>query len=548
MANKDVIESRETDHVSIRSRIYKELFSQARYAYELRDRAFPSASHTKGQSIDHWRISVLSSELLIDHFSLREVASRQGYSTSFETEDLTLPVGSSATLERLDHENPDSSGTLYLITSRGALQCYLNVSEEEVPHYICDHFIERGPHGAPFNPSFRPRFSTSYSARLMTGEHEQGQLWCVIEEEVKYICVKNQLCLARESHARVYWLTPTPDLSNFKSIPLSSRFWMGEYHYKRFHRYPCSNELPGYEYEAKLSPKSLSIDESLLPFKVIERYQTESARWYLESGEGRLGFREGRASVVKKGKKVAYGLVLKRKEQKTQGLSMWDFTAQDDEEYSTSTISNTLQMRRIKRQLYLYNPKSQRVFALCLDDCRVEGKEGQPLLQLELEYNGKLCLPLETFLAPDWLSFKRQVEAASMLADEHPKAALRCIERAVIIAAHRRESSTAHDLKALDVIETRIKETLEKAINAERRAENVSINTSSSSKKKKKKKKKKERSGQKSAKLKLSDVELEVFAEMTEVIESLIEHHSCEPTTLTKRKWLKSIFEVSKRS
>ena len=141
------------------------------------------------------------------------------------------------------------------------------------------------------------------------------------------------------------------------------------------------------------------------------------------------------------------------------------------------------------------------------------------------------------------------MEAALTLADEHPKAALRCIERALIIAAHRRESSTTHDLKALDVLETRIKETLERAIGAERRAENISIDTSSSSKTKTKtkKKNKKERSGQKRAKLKLSDVELEVFAEMTEVIESLIEYHSCEPTTLTKRKWLKSVFEVSKR-
>ena len=112
MANKDVIESRETDQMSIRPQIYKELFSQARYAYELRDRVFPSASHTKGQSNDHRRISVLSPELLISHFNLREVASRQGYSTSFETEKLNLPVGSSATLERLDHATPDSGGTL----------------------------------------------------------------------------------------------------------------------------------------------------------------------------------------------------------------------------------------------------------------------------------------------------------------------------------------------------------------------------------------------------------------------------------------------------
>ena len=72
-------------------------------------------------------------------------------------------------------------------------------------------------------------------------------------------------------------------------------------------------------------------------------------RWYLPKGKGRVGFREGRASLVKKGKKVLIDGILKRSEEKSQGLSMWQMT-QDLQGHSESL--KQLKARWIKLSVY----------------------------------------------------------------------------------------------------------------------------------------------------------------------------------------------------
>ena len=378
-------------------KLYISQFTKAQYCFDLRESK--SKTQTKADYSPR-QMSVDQFEPYQAYFALSEYQSRQGQMQSFEHSHLALPVGAYALFEQYDPMH--DLGELYLHNAEGQVIQYAELTQKDVNTFISDYF--------ELTCELSPRFQVNYQARLMRGlcPVEKRELWCVVEDQVSYLEPNLGLTLAQESHSRIHWLSSPPLLGDLKSIPLSSRYWMGEYHYKRLYRLPCNNELPGYEYEAKLSPNSLEIDESLLPYAVIERYQTESVRWYLPKGKGRVGFREGRASLVKKGKKTLIDGIMKRQEEKTQGLSMW--TMDQELESGPQTTDQLLQMRRVKRQLYLLHPKSHRVYALCLDDCRASKR--LPFHQIELEYNGKLCLDPTELLTEQWLSFEQQLKPA----------------------------------------------------------------------------------------------------------------------------------------
>ena len=521
-------------------KLYISQFSKAQYCFDSRDPGTQSG-------IDHQsprQISIDDFESYKEYFDLSVYQSRQGQMLSYEHIALALPVGAYAIFEQ--YTSDVDSGELYLHTSNGHVTQYAEVSSSDLSTYISEYF--------ELTDQLNERLKVTYRARLMHGRCplEKRDIWCVIEDQVNYIEPRLELKLAQEMHSRIYWLSKPPQLGALQHIPLSSRYWMSEYYHKRLYRLPCSNELPGFEYEAKLSPKSLSIDESLLPYPVIERYQTESVRWYLPKGKGRVGFREGRASLVKKGKKTLIDGIMKRREEKTQGLSMWQLTQDLYSQSETKDKSNftdpsatpkhiepqpkpknhsdsesllvseqdlnhredLLQMRRVKRQLYLMHPKSQRVYALCLDDCRAPKR--LPFHQIELEYNGKLCLNLDLLNSHEWLSFHQQLKAAQALADSVPKAASRCLERARLFLTQDQTLSSEDDVKKLADLSVQIQEKLMQS----------QIDTSALT-----------APNQDIA----PDLEAEIIAEMKQVLESLIQQQSCQPSVQTKRSWLKGL-------
>lgn len=480
-------------------RLYLFKLSTARYAYE--------SSHTQSVHLDEQRnkhISVIDFDLFASYFSLDEYACRLGQTHYYEHPKLALAVGAYAAYESYDQAHP-SSGELYLHDTTGQTTSYTQVVQADISSYISDHFR--------CEDRLSPRFTVTYRARLMRGSipHTADPVWCIVEDEVSYHEPQLNLTLSSETHSRVYWLSPPPSLGTLETIPLSSRYWMGEYHYKRLYRLPCYNELEGYEYEAKLTPQSLTIDEELLPYKVIERYQTESIRWYLPKGKGRISFRESRVSFVKKGKKVLLDGIIKRPEEKIQGLSMWSSESQLSQPVSALVevqSSQYLQMRRIKRQLYLLHPQSHRVYALCLDDCRADGK--LPFTQIELEYNGRLCLPIQTFEDPDWLSFSTQSELAHHLAQDHPKAALRCVERALLFAPTK--VPPPHETNRIALSE--LMQTLKQELQSKLHRPKTSIE------------------------IDFQSIEQAVIKEMRVILNILIKDQGCRPSVQTKRSWL----------
>lgn len=519
-----------TKAISSLEKLYISQFNKAQYCFDLRD----SKSHTKVRKQSPRHISIDHFEKYQAYFALSEYKSRQGHMLSYEHHTLALPVGAYAVFEQ--YTTDTDLGELYLHHSKGYSVQYTELNSSDVSTYVSEYF--------ELNIQLNARFKVTYRARLMRGQCplEQRELWCVVEDQVSYIEPQLKLQLAQEKHSRIYWLSTPPQLGSLQYIPLSSRYWMGEYYYKRLYRLPCYNELPGFEYEAKLSPTHLAIDESLLPYSVIERYQTESVRWYLPKGKGRVGFREGRASLVKKGKKVLIDGILKRSEEKSQGLSMWQMTQDlqgrsmsvDTIKLAGSTSQSTelsidqkqaqdlLQMRRVKRQLYLLHPQSHRVYALCLDDCRAPKR--LPFHQIELEYNGKLCLDLDLLNRSDWLSFAPQFKAAQDLAESFPKAALRCLERAQLFLAQNQTQASDTEIEKLRVISEQLQVQLSQESSGRTTNSETDLYVNQET---------------------IALIEAEVIAEMKQVLDSLVQLQSCYTSVQTKRAWLKGTHSSS---
>jgi len=381
-----------------------------------------------------------SLERLSAQVAFSVTSARRLVEVSWNTVDLSLPVMASA-LFRCDDEEREGGAALPGSAARGALllereggarERFDGVRLSECPALVAEAF---GVAAGAVVPRVAWRFTLEEGVARV-GDAEGPAL---LERDVEYLHPEAGVVLARESEVRVELAREAPQalreaLRALQHLPVVTKYWMAEYHYKRLLRWPTHNDLPGYEYEAKLSVHHL--DVYALPaelagrFEVIERYQTESVRWYLEGVElpglgrlekGRVGFRGSRASLVSKGKKQKLaGGVLKRTEEKSQGLDTWRLSALEP---------LALEMRRVKRQIYVLNRHNRRVYAVCLDHCEAEGRR-EPFIQLEIEYNGLLQIEPE-----EWgLSFEAQWRLARALEARAPRAALRCCERAALFA------------------------------------------------------------------------------------------------------------------
>ena len=463
-----------------------------------------------------------SLEVFQDYFSCVVVDERHVCSVSINTAALDLPLNAMVTFSHdlsddqapstLDYDD-EFQGTLSLEVVHDTSEIHDHISYFECRRLIASKFSL-----APSQLALRMAWRMQVITCLVTWVNADGlcrEAYLSICSNTQYYEPSTGLLLASESEVRV---SPTTGLhqaelcellQNGPSLPSIAEYWMAEYHYKRLMRLPTHQDLVGYEYEAKLSVSHLTLNNvpKVLSerYQVIERYQTESIRWYLENVEivdigkvkkARIGFRGARASLVTKGKKHKLeGGILKRREQKKQGLNTWtlDLSSQDVKE-----------MRRIKRQLYLRSKQSHRVYALCLDYCYVEGSVGSPLLQVELEYNGLLLVEPSRWI----LTIASQLELAETFLHTSPKLALRCIERVEWLMTNTPidewEQSKLESLK--DMIAR------QKVVEASDRDAG-----------------------------KLKSLEEEVLSEMRELLHSLKEEWGYEQTHQTKRKWLKTM-------
>ena len=154
--------------------------------------------------------------------------------------------------------------------------------------------------------------------------------------------------------------------------PFTTKKWMGYHFFKQCYEFPRYDELPGFEYELKLSVDRIEIDLGRIPFPVLEVHQSDSLRGYYESF--RACIRGDRAHAVEKGPVTEVRGVLKRPERKTFGLVPWELP------------SPMMLMRRYKREVNVFNPDTLRVYTLSIHHCDA----GRTMQQLEIEYDGVL--------------------------------------------------------------------------------------------------------------------------------------------------------------
>ncbi|MEE2643416.1 MAG: hypothetical protein VYD19_00660 [Myxococcota bacterium] len=368
-----------------------------------------------------------SLSLLEAHLSWATESERQIVEVSWNTAALELPLNAVITFsydlqggltQPVVPLNPSVSGTLEIRRDRNARVIRHQTSLAECPALIAELFSLESQQLVPRMVWRRKTMQWRVKVDGVEGRAEQAErleAWLHVDAEVDYYDAATGLHLATEGEVRARALEGPQRLTlqgligAIPHLPAVSLYWMAEYHYKRLMRLPTVQDLPGYEYE------------------IIERYQTESVRWYVRKVElegigrikkGRIGFRGPRASLVRKGaKEMLEGGILKRSEEKSQGLNTWALS---------SVAGQASEMRRIKRQLYIRARESSRVYALCLDYCYVEGVTSTPLLQVELEYNGQLLLP-----PSEWhLTLSCQLMLAERFSTTAPKAALRALERA----------------------------------------------------------------------------------------------------------------------
>ena len=462
-------------------------------------------------------------------------------SVSWNTPTLELPINASAVfsfVSPLEGEGEGESGgvgtsapkatqrgTLTLTFSPQLREHHHNTQLSDCPALIAEAFdvpaesVEQRVMWRARVDEWRVILSHKDSAHA-SGEAREGRL--KVTRNVCYYHASTGLKLACEEEVRAEVLAGqhqqrlARQLRAQPHLPAVSCYWMSEYHYKRLARWPTHQDLPAYEYEAKLAARHLNVSE--LPevlkghFKIIERYQTESVRWYVKGIEveglgrvekGRVGFRGARASLVMKGKKEKLkGGILKRREEKSQGLNTWALSAVADE---------AQEMRRIKRQLYICSQRTQRVYALCLDYCFVHNNP-TPLLQVELEYNGKLLIK-----PSEWaLTMSAQLSLAERLIDGAPKAALRCLERAALLSDQPRV--TAPQRARLAKLNERAEALMSAPLELSEPEGEVVVDVA---------------------------LEAEVLEEMRALLEALKEEFGFERSSRTKRAWLKEALKTT---
>lgn len=469
-----------------------------------------------------------SLDVLRDGLSFVKEGEQTLIEVSWNTDALELPLNVIVTFvceEPVDasssssvRPNEDQVGILKIERISQPSEHHHQVRFGDCPRLIAARFDVDATHLKPrmmwrrATLTWRVILSHKDSAR-MSGVQREARLR--IDAETSYYDVETGLMLACEPEVRAWALEGSNQqalqrlLLSRAHLPAVSAYWMSEYHYKRLWRLPTHQDLTGYEYEAKLSVAHLNFDE--LPsttseaYEIIERYQTESVRWYIKNvkltgigkvKKGRVGFRGARASLVSKGKKEKLaGGILKRTEEKSQGLNTWELN---------QVAREAKEMRRIKRQLYVRSKSSQRVYALCLDYCYVEGSTRTPLLQIELEYNGLLLIT-----PAEWaLTFERQLELAERFASSSPKVAQRSAERASWLL--QREEVTPEALARYEALT----DTLRARLLDEREEPEVATPND-------------------------PEIEREVLSEMRALLDALRGAHGYRATSKTKREWLK---------
>lgn len=170
-------------------------------------------------------------------------------------------------------------------------------------------------------------------------------------------------------------------LNEMGRAPCTAKKWMGFNFIKTCYELPRVDELAGYEYELKLDVDSLDLDFGLLPFPVLEVYQSDSLRRYYK--KYRACLRGDSAHLVEKGPVQSIGGVLKRREVKKRGLMAWDLP------------EPKMVMHRYKREVNILNPDTGRVYTLSLHHCEA----GETFQQVEIEYDGRLVPRAVTTMA-----------------------------------------------------------------------------------------------------------------------------------------------------
>lgn len=234
-------------------------------------------------------------------------------------------------------------------------------------------------------PGVSPRFGVRFERR----RYIHDSLVIDIDTNVTYFAIRRTVYrIAREDAARVTirMLLPGQEaavaeqLSGLSALPYSTKCMMGYSALEQAFRIPKYNELPGYEFEAKLEADHLDIDHGGLPFPVLEVVQSDSIRMYFKGH--RVNTRAGTARTIIKGTvKELPGKVLKRTEAKVPDVDPWEVGAP------------RMEMRRYKRKVNVLNPDSMRVYTVSLHLCEssVTPRDADAsLLQVEIEYEGTM--------------------------------------------------------------------------------------------------------------------------------------------------------------
>ena len=235
------------------------------------------------------------------------------------------------------------------------------------------------------HPGVSPRFGLRFTRERFV----KDALVIDIDHNVFYYAIREQLFqVSRETIPRITIRALVPGheqrardlLADLPALPYSTKCMMGYSAIEQAFRIPKYNELPGYEYEAKLDAHHLDIDPGGLPFPVVEVVQSDSIRMYFKGH--RVNTRGGTARTIIKGSvEELPGKVLKRTEAKVPDVDPWGVGAPK------------MAMRRYKRKLNVLNPASMRVYTISLHLCEssVTPKEAQgSLMQVEIEYEGTM--------------------------------------------------------------------------------------------------------------------------------------------------------------
>jgi hypothetical protein len=296
----------------------------------------------------------------------------------FNTEKLSLPFG---TCVRATHRLPDLAADVadgfYIFhepkkkrsAAHGAPR---KVKLSEIPEIAK---MEQGLDG------LRPYFAVRY--RRARYAVKDSQLRLTIDTDVQYhSLLEGRVLVGQEAHPRfklnkVKAAGAERDafeaaLRLVRTLPVTSKQWMGYSTMEEYYRLPVRNEFPCYEYEAKLESDGSDIDPTGLPFEHLQSFQGQTIRRYYQGY--RASFRADRATIVRRGEMKMMRGVTKRQETKEKGLSAWDL----DEPWA--------EMNRYKKFFTLRNPATDRVYSVAIDRCVAKSV----LYQAEVEYNGVL--------------------------------------------------------------------------------------------------------------------------------------------------------------